>query len=378
MTNLHVHIVSFNVPYPPNYGGVIDVYEKIRALRQQGVQVHLHCFAYGRGSAPELEASCVEVHLYPRSGYRPGLPYIVASRRSAALLRRLDADDYPILFEGIHTTYPLLQRRWPGRILLVRPQNVEAQYYRNLAALERNPFRKAHFRIEARLLRNYEKRIAGLPVTFLCVHPADKAYFGAYTDRVEYLPSFVSFGESYGQSGVGGYVLYHGDLSVIDNALSAEWLLREVHRPEQGPWIIAGKSPSRGLRRAVAAKRGVKLWANPGPSWMEDCIRGAQVLLVHSFNTAGLKIKLLHALRAGRHCVVRRELAEGTGLEPLCVLVGTAGEYRDAIRRLHDVPVTEADLERRRAVLGSYGEGGVSKLLSLLYPESGGGPPQTM
>ena len=27
-----VHIVSFDVPYPPNYGGVIDVFYKIKTL----------------------------------------------------------------------------------------------------------------------------------------------------------------------------------------------------------------------------------------------------------------------------------------------------------------------------------------------------------
>jgi hypothetical protein len=39
-----LHIISFNVPYPPNYGGVMDVFFKIRALHEQGIKIHLHCF----------------------------------------------------------------------------------------------------------------------------------------------------------------------------------------------------------------------------------------------------------------------------------------------------------------------------------------------
>ena len=31
-----VNIVSFNIPYPPNYGGVIDVFFKIKALSKAG------------------------------------------------------------------------------------------------------------------------------------------------------------------------------------------------------------------------------------------------------------------------------------------------------------------------------------------------------
>ena len=38
-----INIVSFNVPYPPNYGGIIDVYYKIKALREIGCEVVLHC-----------------------------------------------------------------------------------------------------------------------------------------------------------------------------------------------------------------------------------------------------------------------------------------------------------------------------------------------
>ena len=32
-----LHLVSFDVPYPPDYGGVIDVYNKIKTLYQVGV-----------------------------------------------------------------------------------------------------------------------------------------------------------------------------------------------------------------------------------------------------------------------------------------------------------------------------------------------------
>ena len=29
---MHLHIVSFNVPWPADYGGVIDVYYRIKAV----------------------------------------------------------------------------------------------------------------------------------------------------------------------------------------------------------------------------------------------------------------------------------------------------------------------------------------------------------
>ena len=46
MSEVHLHIISFTIPYPPNYGGAIDVFYKIKALHSAGVKVHLHCFSY--------------------------------------------------------------------------------------------------------------------------------------------------------------------------------------------------------------------------------------------------------------------------------------------------------------------------------------------
>ena len=34
MTENHLHIISFDVPYPANYGGVIDVFYRVKALTE--------------------------------------------------------------------------------------------------------------------------------------------------------------------------------------------------------------------------------------------------------------------------------------------------------------------------------------------------------
>ena len=39
----YINIVSFNIPWPANYGGVIDVYYKMQALHKCGVKIILHC-----------------------------------------------------------------------------------------------------------------------------------------------------------------------------------------------------------------------------------------------------------------------------------------------------------------------------------------------
>lgn len=103
MSDNHLHIVSFDVPYPANYGGVIDVFYKVKALSERGVKVHLHCFEYGRQPAECLEDICYSVNYYKRKTNASLLlrqqPYIVCSRHSDALLENLKKDNHNILLE---------------------------------------------------------------------------------------------------------------------------------------------------------------------------------------------------------------------------------------------------------------------------------------
>ena len=60
--NDSIQIVAFAVPWPPNYGGAIDIFYKIKALHEQGVKTHLHAFAYdGHVPSDELESYCTFV-----------------------------------------------------------------------------------------------------------------------------------------------------------------------------------------------------------------------------------------------------------------------------------------------------------------------------
>ena len=42
--NKTLHVVALNIPWPANYGGVIDIYYKVKALHECGVKIILHCF----------------------------------------------------------------------------------------------------------------------------------------------------------------------------------------------------------------------------------------------------------------------------------------------------------------------------------------------
>ncbi|MEO5647462.1 MAG: mannosyltransferase, partial [Chitinophagaceae bacterium] len=111
-------------------------------MHKHGIKIYLHCFDYGRGKQDELNKYCEEVHYYDRNrganGFSFTIPYIVASRANDRLIENLKKDNYPIIMEGIHTTYFLYKDQLPGRKIILRLHNVEYQYYRRIMASTRS------------------------------------------------------------------------------------------------------------------------------------------------------------------------------------------------------------------------------------------------
>ncbi|MEJ7913284.1 MAG: mannosyltransferase, partial [Chitinophagaceae bacterium] len=159
----HLHIVCLDVPYPVDYGGVFDLFHKIKTLYELGIKIHLHCFEYGRGEPSILNNYCVKVIYYQRNeghkGFSTVIPYIVASRSSRQLIENLNLDSYPVLLEGIHCTYPLYCDSLSKRKIFLRLHNVEYQYYHHLFRHESSLLKKAYYYNESRLLKCYEQKI---------------------------------------------------------------------------------------------------------------------------------------------------------------------------------------------------------------------------
>jgi hypothetical protein len=54
------------VPWPVNFGGVVDLFYKIKTLHDLGISIHLHCFTKNRNEQNILERYCETVNYYPR------------------------------------------------------------------------------------------------------------------------------------------------------------------------------------------------------------------------------------------------------------------------------------------------------------------------
>ena len=374
MTDKHLHIVTHDVPWPADYGGVIDLFYKLKALYDLGVNIHLHCFTQGRSPQDELNRYCSTVTYYQRknniSRFSFRLPFIVTSRANTDLLNSLKKDDHPVLLEGIHCTYHLNNGDLKNRKVIVRLHNAEFEYYKQLAKHETNILKKFYFLHESMLLKKYEKTIAN-KATFLAVSKHDvDLYQQLFSAKdIHYMPVFVPYTLAAGKEGKGCFCLYQGNLAINENEQAAIWLLQNVFNNLTIPFVIAGKNPSKKLHDLAHQHQHTCLVVNPSQTEMQDLVAKAHVHVLPSLNNTGIKLKLLNALFNGRHCLVNNAAVNGSGLEKYCHITEGSASFKKRIEELYLQPFTEQEIQQRQGLLQTTynNEANARQLMTFLW-----------
>ncbi|MCS6980987.1 MAG: glycosyltransferase [Flavobacteriales bacterium] len=358
-SNKTLHLIAHNVPYPPDNGGLIDVYYKVKALVEIGVSVVLHAFTYDRPTHPMLEKLCRKVYYYPRSLHWGLLfhfqPFIVAGRRSSLLLERLAADPYPVLCDAIHTTSYLGHPALLEKGMYLRAHNVEHSYYKGLGRASKNPSRKLFYYLEAFKLRRYEKKLIHARGIF-AISPGEKSHFEKYAPTWV-IPPFHPHNLQIPQV-TQPFALFHGNLSVEENQWSVVWLLRKVwERPEvKGiPLWIAGNGSPTWLKRAIRETNSASLLEGLTTKEIMALVARARVHVLPAFQSTGVKLKLIAALAKGLHIVANPNMTKGSGLEEAVNTAETPEDFARLIAEKIDTPqLPNVEVERRLKIFETY------------------------
>lgn len=359
MQQNRLHIVSFDVPYPPDYGGAVDLFYKLKSLHEAGCEIYLHCFEYGRGRPQELNKYCKQVFYYKRTTGIKGisllLPYIVASRKNPELLANLQKVDAPILFEGIHTTFYLSHPSLAGRYKAVRTHNIEHEYFLQLAAKKVPLATKIYYHIEAMLAGKYEASL-GAANSFFSLSLTDTEYFKRiYPNTLcKFIAPFHPYDAVTSMEGSGEFCLYHGNLSHPENREAIFFLLNEVIPHSKMQFIIAGKNPAADITEACGTLSNCTIIANPDNKKMDELVAQAHIHVLPTFQQSGMKLKLLSALFGGRHVVVNEQMLAGTGLNTACHMANDAATFIEKINELVPTPFTSHDKQVRANMLLPY------------------------
>lgn len=379
-----MEVVSFQWPVPADYGGVIDVYHKIRALRHEGEEVRLHSYTYGSRALPDLSLSPATATALYRRNTAPhrlltGEPYIVSSRKSEELFRALAAlpAGTPVIFEGLHTCAPLALPELKDKIKIVRAHNVEHDYYTQLAR-NSSGLKKLYFLAEARKLRRFEKILRHADI-ILAISEEDARYFSRHYPQARTIhitcfyddadlerpaPEPLNHGYVAGRSqtgrskvGEGPYALYHGNLAVEENVEAVRYIMTKLSAAfsPEFPLVVAGRGCGDALRNEIEEAPNVTLIDNPDSGTMRRLVENATVTLLITNQNTGIKLKLLETLSKARGAVLATEAMVGNELlRPLLKIADNAEAQMRIIEESRGNPPVAGELERRREVLRSH------------------------
>ena len=365
-----IHLVSFDIPYPPNYGGIIDVFYKIKELHALGVKIHLHTYIFNdKKPQVALEQYCEKIYYYTRKNTFLSLcslvPFRIQSRSSRKLIANLKNLEIPIIFEGLHTTYPLSVFNFKNTY--VRTHNIEHAYFFGLAKSEKKIFKKLFFFIEALKLRRFEKVLQKATGIF-SISPYEQIYFSEnYGSKASYIPVFHHAPIIKIKQEIGTFILYHGDLRVADNIRAALFLI-EVYKETTFKFVIASSCKNAAVMHQIKKYNNILFTEIPDQKSLEILFEKAQINALVTFQETGIKLKLLNTLYQGKHIIANSKMIDNTGLEHLCETANTKKEIlAKTIVLMQQTFSNQQGLERQAQLLSFSPVENAKKIIHLIF-----------
>jgi hypothetical protein len=353
-----LHIVSFDNPYPPVYGGVIDVYYKLKALHALGFEIYLHCFVDTKlPPHPSLLAITKETHFYRRkkkqSGYKlfSIYPFAVYSRYRKELFANISKVSAPILFEGQQTSFLAKKHNLQDRKLLLRLHNLEANYFLGQARSETNWFKKAAYFSEYVKYKLYQRDLkrydAVLALSHFEQHAAQR-----YSNNVVYVPVFHGNDHIARLSEFGKYAIYHGDLRLADNRRAVKFLINVFKKIADYPLVIASGKHGDFVEKWIADAPNISHIEidNDNPMHLTQLLADAHINVMLSFQESGTKLKVVNSLFRSRFCIINKNMLDDETLRDLCTMAETEQDFIDAVNHFKTEPFLHSD-KRSKALL---------------------------
>jgi hypothetical protein len=350
---------------------VIDVFFKIKELSALGVEIYLHTYEYGRGVQKELNNYCKKVFYYKRNSFLKSFlssdPFIVKSRSNDLLISNLNEHRFPILFEGLHTTFPIYENELMGQPVFVRAHNIEHRFYKGLSESETHVFKKRFFKQEAKKLKKYQTLLKKVQGVFT-ISPFEQVYFkqkiGAHC---HYIPAFHQTLTQKHKNTKGKNILYHGNISVSENVKAAQFLI-DVYKDSPFELVIASSYTNEALIKETQQHSNISFLKIDSDEMLSQLFEEAHINALPTFQKTGIKLKLLNTLYQGKFVIANDYMVEDTGLESLCTVANTKKEFLLKTKELFEQDFTSNIVTQRIQVLEDFSpKKGAQKIVDLIF-----------
>lgn len=330
---MKVLFLCHDPPAPVTNGGAMDMLGMCQSLHDLGHTVDL-AFTVKSNSTPVDEArlsyACNRYWKFIRNtGARAAmsrLPYQISSRH--ALMTHNFSDAYDVVIASDHCSGALFNPHIITRHWILRRNNIEQDYAIRMAADSNNAAQKLFFYRESHAFNRWHKRIDSRVDQIWYVSTEELKLQSSQVPNQcnKYLLVPSALGEkSFAPVSLGRMlhrrVLYFGSMTVPINRKAVDWFVREVHPQllEHVPGynlVIAGRvdhSLGSWVSRHLARKDYSFI---PSPEDADAIYQPGGIFVDPLAHDAGIKLKILEAVRRGYAVVCSPESLYGSGLLP--------------------------------------------------------------
>ncbi|AFY56615.1 hypothetical protein Riv7116_4183 [Rivularia sp. PCC 7116] len=344
---MKITLVCHDIPYPAIHGGRVDMWRRIKAFSQVGVDLQLICW-FDKIPQPEEVA---EIKKYVSSTYFIPFKYDLCTKASRILnllryplevtSRLIEAEKLNHLVSKVRTFKPhviWLDGIHGGDIasklshhfdipIVTRTHNIEHLYYQRLFASAIGTSKIKRY-LSLAHLETYEKSLLKNSLLFYDISAEDLKFWKSHGfSNGRYLPPLMEVYQSHAQNKlhhkINPYarydVVFLGNLYSNNNVAGIIWFLTQVLPEIRRHFsdikvLIAGAKPINKIRQLCEETDGVDISINPPSS--TDIYNSGRVLINPVLTGSGVSIKSLEMLMAGKPIV---STPQGIAGLPLCV-----------------------------------------------------------
>lgn len=335
-----LHYICMDVPFPPNYGGIIDVFYKLKAFHQLGVKIYLHVYGFDANGLEQLKDFAEEVFYYPIKKnpfyFLSKKPFSVKSRNGRILLKNIKKIKAPIFFESLKTTDLIASDQLKEFSKYLRLHNIEQNYFDGLAQSEKDRVKHLMYSLEAKKYIKYEQIISKFNQVFT-LSLSEQNYIQTNYQKGKFVPVFHGNDSFPDLEPFGKYVLYHGDLRAADNCKAVEYLI-DVFRESEYPLVIASSIKEDWVKSKINAYQNIKFVKLKDYQHLLQLFEDAHINIAWSFQEAGTKLKVVNALFNSRFSIINKNIIDDEKISNLCHEVNSTFDLLNKVDELMQQP----------------------------------------
>lgn len=322
-------------PYPPNTGGRLVLFNRLKYSSEQGQELYLFITYKGKieeSEIRELNKYVKKIFLYSRDKIKwfAAIKSVINNKPYAAVSRyykdidsqiSLIKPDY-IVAEMPQMLINLSKKTCEQYKVILEEQNIEWESMFSLAsACKNNGLKKIMYLYESNKLKKYElntlKNKLINKIIFLTQEDIERYPIGKNIKKIVARPGAANYNTPHRYFKKN--ILFVANYGYYPNEIGANWLINEivpkvVEKEPEAKFYLVGKNPSQYMLEA--SKRNNNIIVTGMVDELKDYYNLSDIVVLPIFNGGGVKMKALEASSCGRPIVSTSFALIGTGLIP--------------------------------------------------------------